>query len=236
MHKEKPKRAGRQFPVTFVVDQQLEACIHAIKRSSRLSLATEKVQVELVAHQSDSDAEDGSDIERVGFGASLYQHGTPMTNVWGTMRRWQGTSTRIEGYARTLRSDASHSMWWATIAFNIFIFSVGFLYIVNVVQAQPQPRFEGWWVLLLPFFPLILYITVSIGVALLNAYLNKRRLIGRLRRLLMAESATVVPAVAETPKLDEESDRADDQDHDQRQTAVAVYAALRSRKRSRQSQ
>lgn len=174
MQKDKPKRLGRQFPVTFVVDQQLEACVHAIGQNPRRS----NVQIDLHDEHNDAD--------RVDFSAALFHDGIPMTHVWGTLRRWQGTSTRVEGHARTLNSDLTRSTWWAAITFTIFVLMSGFLMLLNTVESHSSPPTDLYWVFALPFFPVVLYVGVILLVGLFNATLNKRRLTQRLRKLFQS--------------------------------------------------
>jgi hypothetical protein len=80
---EKPKHRTRQSPIDFVVPMQLEACVHQIGQGKQSNKS--------LMFQITSQGEDD------GAFTALLQEGDMIVEAQGTVRRWQGTSTRFEG-------------------------------------------------------------------------------------------------------------------------------------------
>jgi hypothetical protein len=81
--KEKTKHRTRQSPIDFVVPMQLEACVHVIEeRKSRYPL-----YLNIPEHDRDG----------ARFTGRLVASGEVVATARGTLRRWQGTSTRFQG-------------------------------------------------------------------------------------------------------------------------------------------
>lgn len=173
LEKDKPKsRAGRTFPVTFVVDQQLEACVEAIRQNSRRS----NVQIDLLDEQADAD--------KVSFSAALFHESEAITHIWGTMRRWQGTSTRIEGYARNMDEDAGAMVIGCPVlALIVFscLYTLGAAPILLFSASSVPRRLPEVSPLIIPA---VICIVVIVIMSLARIYFNKRWLIRRLRKMV----------------------------------------------------
>lgn len=94
MRKEKSKaQRENASSVSFIVEQQLEACLDALKYNS------EPFNLEIKMPQR------ANHDDSVGFSALVYQGGIPRSRITGVMRRWGGTSTRVEATV-TLMNEA----------------------------------------------------------------------------------------------------------------------------------
>jgi hypothetical protein len=79
--KDKPKHRTRQSTIDFVIPMQLEEILlHTAKQSPEINISTVS-----------------KDDDTASFIAKIYRRGSLWMEIVGTMRRWEGTSTRIEG-------------------------------------------------------------------------------------------------------------------------------------------
>lgn len=120
LEKEKRKgRAGREFPVTFVVDQQLEACVDAIGQNSNHY----DVEIKVLNHARQENS--------VAFSAVLFQDAKPIQRFRGTLRRWQGTTTKVEAQMSTIGEAVLPG--WLT-----FVVVVNLVFPILYLMAQYQ--------------------------------------------------------------------------------------------------
>lgn len=170
-HKSKG-RAGRTFPVTFVVDQQLEACVDTIKRNGKQPEL--KIKIPYQARHDDS----------VTFSAIRFQNESPLTQINGVMRRWQGTSTRVDATITTLNPVPMLHLGEAFILLAVCVFYIA----TPIVLMLLVPRFTPWLNDFFCVFPI-----TSIPVAILLQTIRKSRIrnkhIQQLRDALTAEPA-----------------------------------------------
>jgi hypothetical protein len=90
IHSKRKSSRQRQFPVDFVVPMQLEECIHKIESAQNTETTWKKpLTIRLLERQVDTTV----------FRGNLYDDARiEIAAVRGTLRRWEGTSTRIVGH------------------------------------------------------------------------------------------------------------------------------------------
>lgn len=116
--KEKPKRWRRRSRIDFVIPLQLEECLYRIQQSGR----TEKFFAS--ASRKDNDITTFTSWVMNGKNVAM--------SVNGTMRRWQGTSTRIEATGELHFDDLRAKVIWGIwgigfVLFFLWLWSMGFV-------------------------------------------------------------------------------------------------------------
>jgi hypothetical protein len=115
--KEKPKRWRRRSRIDFVIPLQLEECLYRIQQTE----TTKKFFI--TASRKDDDT--------TSFMAWVKNGKNVAMSVDGTMRRWQGTSTRIEATGELHFDDLRPKVIWGIwgisfVLFFLWVWSLGF--------------------------------------------------------------------------------------------------------------
>lgn len=180
--KDKTKgRAGRIFPITFVVDQQLEACVLAIRQKPRYyAIDLIRYTVEILDEHTEPDS--------VGFITTVFRIGSsaPVMQVYGTFRRWEGTSTRVEGDITILNRDIANSIvgvgcivFFAGVAVTLMPVTPAIFVILDILNREELIYAEPH-----PIVVIVGFIALCLMILLAYRYFNRRWLIWRLRKMV----------------------------------------------------
>lgn len=159
---------GQQYPIDFTSPLQLEAYLHRIEhvQSSR--------QFNMIAKY---DAE----ADAANFRVLFFRQRRVVGQAWGTIKRWNGTLTRVQGTSETI-SELPHSFWRSSLFWMVFLFVFTPLYFRVMLSRLGENQANFCAPLILFILLITIYRVYYLLVLRLSRYLNHRALMHQLRQ------------------------------------------------------
>lgn len=159
---------GQQYPIDFISPLQLEASLHQIEH-----VPTSK-QLNMVAEY---DAE----ADAANFRVLFFRQRRVVGQAWGTIKRWNGTLTRVQGISETI-SELPYSFWHSFLFWMVFLFVLTPLYFRVMLSGLEENHANCGTPIVLFISLIAIYRVYYLLVLRLSRYLNHRTLMHQLRQ------------------------------------------------------